>query len=300
MLLISDSQGNVTEMLPSKIYQGSNFANEIILLSPFGYWATVTVTLPNGIKRKELAMTSVFENIPRDYYAYRILFDKAITQYKGKLKLSFAISNFISDAKDNELIPSQQQTITLSEVCVNIDSSNVTLDTGKTEYTAEESRVAVAFTAAARDDIMAARDAAENARDAAKDAQKAAENARDAAKDARDDAVKEQVKAVNAQKAAENAQKAAENAQGEAERAAQNAAANAIATLHGSVMHDFYYDKNKHVLTIETVNPNSQNGQYKKITADISEVEDAIENRIMENINGLEEQLRMINEGGVE
>ena len=286
MLLISDSQGNVTEMLPSKIYQGSNFANEIILLSPFGYWATVTVTLPNGIKRKELAMTSVFENIPRDYYAYRILFDKAITQYKGKLKLSFAISNFISDAKDNELIPSQQQTITLSEVCVNIDSSNVTLDTGKTEYTAEESRVAVAFTAAARDDIMAARDAAENARDAAKDA--------------RDDAVKEQVKAVNAQKAAENAQKAAENAQGEAERAAQNAAANAIATLHGSVMHDFYYDKNKHVLTIETVNPNSQNGQYKKITADISEVEDAIENRIMENINGLEEQLRMINEGGVE
>lgn len=108
MIFISDSAGNITCSLPENVYQGSNRANEIVLLAPFPKTAVVTVgfRLPNGaLTTPDIADASdeyrakVMNDLPtgiqdKDGNAYNVwafTLNRPVTSLGGNLRVQFYI-----------------------------------------------------------------------------------------------------------------------------------------------------------------------------------------------------------------
>lgn len=108
MIFISDSAGNITCSLPENVYQGSNRANEIVLLAPFPKTAIVTVgfRLPNGaLTTPDIADASdeyrakVMNDLPtgiqdKDGNAYNVwafTLNRPVTSLGGNLRVQFYI-----------------------------------------------------------------------------------------------------------------------------------------------------------------------------------------------------------------
>lgn len=108
MIFISDSAGSITCSLPENVYQGSNRANEIVLLAPFPKTAIVTVgfRLPNGaLTTPDIADASdeyrakVMNDLPtgiqdKDGNAYNVwafTLNRPVTSLGGNLRVQFYI-----------------------------------------------------------------------------------------------------------------------------------------------------------------------------------------------------------------
>lgn len=89
MVIITDAQGNIqSPTIPENVYQGSNFANEIVFLSPLpqNNQCAIKFRLANGLVTTQRFMTP-FTSVPSQYglnaWVYRIPME--ITQYAGQV-----------------------------------------------------------------------------------------------------------------------------------------------------------------------------------------------------------------------
>lgn len=89
MVIITDANGNIqSPTIPENVYQGSNFANEIVFLAPLpqSNVATITFRLPNGQLLEEQPMTP-YTDVPSEYNlsAWRFVLNDEVTQYYGQV-----------------------------------------------------------------------------------------------------------------------------------------------------------------------------------------------------------------------
>ena len=96
MVFIIDAHGNVLNTVPERVYQGSNFANGVIVAGPVPLFTKMTIaaTLPNGINLSESLMTSGgrFDGqVPGDvpWYYWTTDIEAAMTEFTGKVVLQF-------------------------------------------------------------------------------------------------------------------------------------------------------------------------------------------------------------------
>ncbi len=111
MIFIMNTEGTVTTAVSSPLYQGSDNANEIILLAPFPDTTTVIVTfrLPNGqyvypyfaehgdsapytATLIETLSGKFFDENGTGYNAWKLAVDYPLTQYAGDLEIQFMLS----------------------------------------------------------------------------------------------------------------------------------------------------------------------------------------------------------------
>jgi hypothetical protein len=61
MIFFANAEGTIVELISSPVNQGSNLANEIVLVAPFASYSRVTVgfELPNGVHVPEREMRRV-------------------------------------------------------------------------------------------------------------------------------------------------------------------------------------------------------------------------------------------------
>lgn len=89
MVIITDANGNIqSPTIPENVYQGSNFANDIVFLAPLpqSNVATITFRLPNGQLLEEQPMTP-YTDVPSEYNlsAWRFVLNDEVTQYYGQV-----------------------------------------------------------------------------------------------------------------------------------------------------------------------------------------------------------------------
>lgn len=106
MVFVSNSQGTLTKVISSPIYQGSSLANEIVLLAPFPASNAVTVgfTLPNGIPLESKIMTpvslrdiDVANEVGQGYNAWVLTMEAPATEFVGLVSVYFTIyAGFVS------------------------------------------------------------------------------------------------------------------------------------------------------------------------------------------------------------
>lgn len=96
MQFFIDSQGTVTNLISSPVYQGSTNACELVLVAPFSSANQITACfkLPNGIITTERIMSVQPQPMQiegKTYNIWRVLLDGAITEYAGKVSVWFSI-----------------------------------------------------------------------------------------------------------------------------------------------------------------------------------------------------------------
>lgn len=123
MIFLCNSKGTITSGVPDNVYQGSNFANEIILVAPFpaGNQVTAAFILPNGTYTTEQLMT--YFDLGESYEdedglilnAWRVLIGSDITSYSGTAQVQFRIYSGSYTAKQNPFIASYTTNFTISQ-----------------------------------------------------------------------------------------------------------------------------------------------------------------------------------------
>ena len=98
MQFFIDSQGTVTNLISSPVYQGSTNASELVLVAPLSASNVVTAVfkLPNGLTTTPRLMTVQGQPMVIDgnvYNLWRCLLDGAITEYAGGVSVFFEIYN---------------------------------------------------------------------------------------------------------------------------------------------------------------------------------------------------------------
>lgn len=100
MIFFCNAQGTITSVVSSPVYQGSNYANEVVFVAPFASASVVTVSfiLPNGAYTTAGLMTlTPISNVVDDnnvaYNAWTYLVPSAFTEYSGTMTAQFAITN---------------------------------------------------------------------------------------------------------------------------------------------------------------------------------------------------------------
>lgn len=100
MIFFCNAQGTITSVVSSPVYQGSNYANEVIFVAPFASASVVTVSfiLPNGTYRSAgLGTSTPISNVVDDnnvaYNAWTYLVPSAFTEYSGTMTAQFTITN---------------------------------------------------------------------------------------------------------------------------------------------------------------------------------------------------------------
>lgn len=123
MIFFCNSKGTITSGVPDNVYQGSNFANEIILVAPFpaGNQVTASFILPNGTYTTEQLMASfdLGENYEdengRVLNAWRVLIGSDLTSYSGTAQVQFRIYSGSYTEKQNPFIASYTTNFTISQ-----------------------------------------------------------------------------------------------------------------------------------------------------------------------------------------
>ena len=123
MIFFCNSKGTITSGVPDNVYQGSNFANEIILVAPFpaGNQVTASFILPNGTYTTEQLMASF--DLGESYEdenglvlnAWRVLIGSDLTSYSGTAQVQFRIYSGSYTAKQNPFIASYTTNFTISQ-----------------------------------------------------------------------------------------------------------------------------------------------------------------------------------------
>ncbi len=101
MIFISNAQGTIQATLPSPIYQGSNLANEVVLIAPFAQTNQVdcAITLPNGARLLPILLTAV-ENFSaqgltdsdgKNLSAWSADIPETVTEFSGDAQIQFRI-----------------------------------------------------------------------------------------------------------------------------------------------------------------------------------------------------------------
>ena len=130
MIFFSDAHGTLTACVPTPLHQGSNLANDIILIAPFPESAVVSVffKLPNGVLlepslAEDLKMTELpnfagvlFNNEGVGLSAWRLKLGPAITRYSGDLSVQFAITWGSTPVGNTSVAP----TVTTDTVMINV------------------------------------------------------------------------------------------------------------------------------------------------------------------------------------
>lgn len=242
MVIVIDASGNILNTIPERVYQGSNLANDIVLVGviPVQSEITIAFTLPNGVKYEpQLTTRGVAAFDGKDQYYWRYGIPAAITEYAGKIIFQFYVYNgtqivatgsggFFVEPGVPGILPATPtadiyQQILQELAKVQGTSDNALLVAQQAKEIAEG--VDGKATEAMKKSAQAAADAAQSAADA-EAAKDAAESISGTAQQALTIANQANTKAGQAQTAASNAQAAAQAAQDtadEALEAAQNA-----------------------------------------------------------------------------
>lgn len=196
MIFAFDQKGNNVMNFPSgSLHQGSNFADEIIVLAPISPSSVVTMSarLPNGLyvypalgedgkNPFTLANMDTRESIcdPAGavYSAFRILVPATMTQYAGTLTVQFTFTmghNAVKDAA-GAAVPSEGQTVTTQaiELIVTPGTASLAPSFGKEDFSGIQKYLNAAKTA--QDSAKESADSAEESQGIAK---KSAEEAKE-------------------------------------------------------------------------------------------------------------------------
>ena len=242
MVIVIDAGGNILNTIPERVYQGSNLANDIVLVGviPVQSEITIAFTLPNGVEYEpQLTTRGVASFDGKDQYYWRYVIPAVITEYAGKVTFDFYVYNglqivttgaggFIVERGVPGILPAPPtadiyQQILQELAKVQGTSNDALLIAQQAKEIAEG--VDGKATEAMESSAEAAEAAAKSAADA-EAAKEAAESISGTAQQALTTANQANTKASQAQTAASNAQAAAQAAQNtadEALEAAQNA-----------------------------------------------------------------------------
>lgn len=141
MIFVFDQKGNSKATLPSgSLHQGSNLADEIIVLAPIDESAVVTMSarLPNGLYvypalakdgQNPIALEKLkTDEVLRDpagtvYSAFHILVPATMTQYAGTLTVQFTFTMGHTPGKDDngETSFSEGQTVTTTALALTVE-----------------------------------------------------------------------------------------------------------------------------------------------------------------------------------
>ena len=100
MVFFSNAEGTINAVVSSPVYQGSNYANEVVFVAPFVPVSVVTVSFikPNGeytpaalMTVKEL--TGIKDEKGNAFNAWTYLVPEAYTEYSGILTAQFKVTN---------------------------------------------------------------------------------------------------------------------------------------------------------------------------------------------------------------
>lgn len=100
MIFFSNAEGTINAVVSSPVYQGSNYANEVVFVAPFVPVSVVTVSFikPNGeytpaalMTVKEL--TGIKDEKGNAFNAWTYLVPEAYTEYSGVLTAQFKVTN---------------------------------------------------------------------------------------------------------------------------------------------------------------------------------------------------------------
>jgi hypothetical protein len=100
MIFFSNAEGTINAVVSSPVYQGSNYANEVVFVAPFVPVSVVTVSFikPNGeytpaalMTVKEL--TGIKDEKGNAFNAWTYLVPEAYTEYSGILTAQFKVTN---------------------------------------------------------------------------------------------------------------------------------------------------------------------------------------------------------------
>lgn len=93
MIFFANAEGAITQSINTPINQGSNGANEVVLICPFSATViTARYILPNGeITRPYIMVKYKLED--KGFYAYRTLLDGAVTRKSGTITAQFTLWN---------------------------------------------------------------------------------------------------------------------------------------------------------------------------------------------------------------
>lgn len=98
MIILTNAQGDVLNTIPDKVYQGSNLANQIVIVSPWSANLQVTIAykLPNGDFTEPKLMTAFATNpLPENLQAnaWSIDIDEPVTENFGLVEFQFKAYN---------------------------------------------------------------------------------------------------------------------------------------------------------------------------------------------------------------
>lgn len=98
MIILTNAQGDVLNAIPDKVYQGSNLANQIVIVSPWSANLQVTIAykLPNGDFTEPKLMTAFATNpLPENLQAnaWSIDIDEPVTENFGVVEFQFKAYN---------------------------------------------------------------------------------------------------------------------------------------------------------------------------------------------------------------
>lgn len=100
MIFFSNAEGTITAVVSSPVYQGSNYANEVVFVGPFVTSSKVTVSFikPNGECTPAAIMTGktltgIEDEKGNAVNAWEYLVPSAFTEYSGVMTAQFKITN---------------------------------------------------------------------------------------------------------------------------------------------------------------------------------------------------------------
>lgn len=98
MIILTNAQGDVLNTIPDKVYQGSNLANQVVIVSPWSANLQVTIAykLPNGDFTEPKLMTAFATNpLPENLQAnaWSIDIDEPVTENFGLVEFQFKAYN---------------------------------------------------------------------------------------------------------------------------------------------------------------------------------------------------------------
>lgn len=96
MVIVIDAAGDILNTIPERVYQGSNLANDIVLVGVIPSQCEVTIgfRLPNGIEYEpQLTTRGVASFDGKEQYYWRYEIPAAITEFSGKVVFDFYLYN---------------------------------------------------------------------------------------------------------------------------------------------------------------------------------------------------------------
>ncbi len=97
MIVLSDAQGNIQNITPARVYQGSNDANDFNLIAPFANSNIITIgfLLPNTIDGvpTQFAQMEQPKTLNDELNTWTYKLPIAVTQYYGTVRYQFKVTN---------------------------------------------------------------------------------------------------------------------------------------------------------------------------------------------------------------